>query len=106
MFWFILCLFITGVLGALSYYYYKNGEDTNFVKSVLLFLSFGIVSYVLSSTLEEITEVDYDYIVKSKEECFKYQSCKEILNDILADGKVKRFEFAELKNELKNKMGE
>lgn len=29
MFWFILCLFITGVFGALAYYY-KNEEDTNF----------------------------------------------------------------------------
>ncbi|MDN5052884.1 hypothetical protein PJV92_10305 [Aliarcobacter butzleri] len=54
----------------------------------------------------EISQAKYQEVIDLKETCIKYQSCADVLSDILEDNKIKRYEFdkfnAVLEEEIEN----
>ena len=54
---------------------------------LLLFVSIKVKGF------NEISQSEYQEVIDLKETCIKYQSCADVLSDILEDNKIKRYEF-------------
>lgn len=102
MYWLVLIIaVISGCVAIYSIYNYKE-ELLKF--SGVICLATGIFTYMDSSRFNEVSVNDYELIIDSKEKCIKYTSCEEELKNILADGKVKKYELSNYKEILENEV--
>jgi hypothetical protein len=105
MYWFILGIaFLSGI----AFFFYMFNEDkindrVHYVIGICFLLS-SLSSYIGKSSFDEVSINDYELVVDSKEKCIKYPSCEEELKNILADGKVKKYELLSYKEILENEV--
>lgn len=91
-FW-LIC-FVAVVLLIILYkyqdYFYGNREsDLIIIIWVFLLIFVGI----RADGFIEISQAKYQEVIDLKETCIKYQSCADVLSDILEDNKIKKYEF-------------
>ncbi len=85
-----------------DYFYGNRGSDLIIIIWVFLLIFVGI----RADGFIEISQAKYQEVIDLKETCIKYQSCADVLSDILEDNKIKRYEFdkfnAVLEEEIEN----
>lgn len=90
-FW-LIC-FVAVVLLTILYKYQDycgdRGRDLAFAIGLFLFIFVSI----RADGFVEISQTKYEEVIDLKETCIKYQSCADVLSDILEDNKIKRYEF-------------
>lgn len=101
MYWFIL---IIAVISGITFFYCMTNDNKLHEKVIYLiglcFLLSALSSYINFSRFNEVSINDYELVVNNKDKCIKYSSCEEELRNILADGKIKKYELSSYKDIL------
>ena len=101
MYWFTLLIAVLS--GIATFYYLIHTDEINnryFSVLVITFLLSTTNSYMYSSRFDEVSINDYELVLNNKDKCIKYSSCEEELKNILADGKIKKYELSSYKDIL------
>lgn len=86
---FVAVVLLTILYKYQDYFYENRGSDLTIIISIFLLIFVGI----RADGFIEISQAKYQEVIDLKETCIKYQSCADVLSDILKDNKIKRYEF-------------
>ena len=102
-FW-LICFLAVVLLTILYKYQYYNGDDKIFYFLVIVVFLLVILATTKVKGFNEISQTEYQEVIDLKETCIKYQSCADVLSDILEDNKIKRYEFDKFYNVLEEEI--
>lgn len=101
-FWLICFVAVVSLTIVYKYQdYYENRADALFF-GISCFLIIFVATQVKG--FNEISQKEYQEVIDLKETCIKYQSCADVLSDILEDNKIKRYEFDKFYNVLEEEI--
>lgn len=101
-FWLICFVAVVSLIIVYKYQHcYENQAGALFF-GISCFLVIFVTTQVKG--FNEISQKEYQEVIDLKETCIKYQSCADVLSDILEDNKIKKYEFDNFKNVLEEKL--
>lgn len=98
-FW-LICFVAVGLLVII----YRYGDGRHQIIFVAIFGFLLIYATMKIKGFDEISQTKYQEVIDLKETCIKYQSCTDVLSDILEDNKIKRYEFDKFYNVLEEEI--
>ncbi|MFW3357265.1 hypothetical protein [Aliarcobacter butzleri] len=98
-FW-LICFVAVGLFVII----YKYGEGRHQIISIMILIFLGIFVTIKIKGFDEISQTKYREVIDLKETCIKYQSCADVLSDILEDNKIKKYEFDEFSTVLEKEL--
>lgn len=97
---FVAVVLLTILYKYQDYFYGNRGSDLIIIIWVFLLIFVGI----RADGFIEISQAKYQEVIDLKETCIKYQSCADVLSDILEDNKIKKYEFDEFSTVLEKEL--